>query len=213
MSAPSLASLAAFDVDHTLTRRDCVLPFLRRVAGDWAVLQAGARHLPILTQVALRRADRDVAKAALLGSIFAGRAAGDIAAKGRAHAHDTYANWMRPDTLARLRWHQSQGHPTALVSASLGAYLHPLGELLGVDHVFCTELEHDDQTGALTGRMLGRNCRGPEKVARLEMFLGRPEAVWAYGDSAGDTEMLAWADHAYLIRKNVTISIQPEAST
>ena len=209
MSASSLAPLAAFDVDHTLTRRDCVLPFMRLVAGTPQVAVTLVRRAPQLVGVALGQIDRDVAKASLVHDLFAGRPLSRMLTLGQQHALDTFANWMRPDTLARLRWHQEQGHTTALVSASLGPYLHPLGRLLGVNHVLCTELESDDANGKLTGRFLGVNCRGPEKVARLVAVAGRPNEVWAYGDSAGDREMLAWADYGTLVRKGTSISSDP----
>jgi phosphatidylglycerophosphatase C len=209
MPEPSLAPLAAFDVDHTLTRRDCVLPFMRLVASTPTVVATLVRQAPQLIGVGLGRVDRDVAKASLVRSLFSGKPVAAVASNGQLHADDTFARWLRPDTLARLRWHQAEGHTTALVSASLGPYLHPLGRLLGVDHVLCTELERDHATGVLTGRFVGTNCRGPEKVARLEALGARPPEVWAYGDSAGDREMLAWADHAQLIRRRQTISAMP----
>ena len=209
MPVPSLAPLAAFDVDHTLTRRDCVLPFMRLVATTPTVAATLLGHAPQLIGVAVGCVERDVVKASLVRSIFSGKTVCAVAAKGQLHADDTFARWLRPDTLARLRWHQAEGHTTALVSASLGPYLHPLGRLLGVDHVLCTELEHDDTTGELTGRFVGMNCRGPEKVARLEALGARPAEVWAYGDSAGDREMLVWADHAQLVRRRQSISASP----
>jgi len=55
--------------------------------------------------------------------------------------------------------------------------------------------------GKLTGRYEGRNCRGAEKARRLREWIdesvGSPESrvfVWAYGNSAGDREMLRDAD-------------------
>ncbi|MGH9000745.1 MAG: haloacid dehalogenase-like hydrolase, partial [Acidimicrobiia bacterium] len=50
--------------------------------------------------------------------------------------------------------------------------------------------------GRLTGALLGANCRGAEKVARLREWLGGEELevdLWAYGDSRGDAELLALA--------------------
>jgi phosphatidylglycerophosphatase C len=47
----------------------------------------------------------------------------------------------------------------------------------------------------------GLNNRGPEKVARLQAWLdarfgsGADVELWAYGDSPGDAELLAMADH------------------
>ncbi len=54
--------------------------------------------------------------------------------------------------------------------------------------------------GRLTGRLQGANVRGPEKKARVEAWIAqrlgdRPFRLWAYGDSAGDRELLAMADH------------------
>ena len=56
--------VAAFDVDGTLTRADCVDPFLRRAAG-WRLPLALARH-PVALAGALARRDRDRAQRARL---------------------------------------------------------------------------------------------------------------------------------------------------
>ena len=87
------------------------------------------------------------------------------------------------------------GHEIVIVSASLDVYLEPLAPLLGVDHVLCTKLGvgPDDR---LTGRLEGGNVRGPEKIRRVREWLGAGAVeLWAYGDSAGDRELLAAADH------------------
>lgn len=121
---------------------------------------------------------------------------------GARHAARIFSGWLRPDTVKRLEWHREQGHRVVLVSASLTPYLVPLGTRLGVDAVLCTQLEVGAD-GRLTGRLDGPNCRGAEKVTRLETWLtesglGGAE-LWAYGDSAGDRELLARADHAQLV--------------
>ena len=68
-----------------------------------------------------------------------------------------------------------------------------------------TELAVDDD-GLLTGALAGANCRGVEKVRRLHAWLRERHGdranveVWAYGDSPGDRELLADADHAVWVR-------------
>jgi phosphatidylglycerophosphatase C len=106
---------------------------------------------------------------------------------------------LRPEMLERLAWHRSEGHEIVIVSASLDVYLAPLAPLLGVDHVLCTQLGIGAD-GRIDGRLVGGNVRGPEKVRRVRTWLdGAPTELWAYGDSAGDRELLAEADHAHKI--------------
>ena len=71
----------------------------------------------------------------------------------------------------------------------------PFARGLGADILIGTRLEYDDE-GRLTGNLAGENCRGLEKVERLKAEFGddfRLEA--AYGDTDGDREMLAMAEH------------------
>jgi phosphatidylglycerophosphatase C len=115
---------------------------------------------------------------------------------------------MRRDTVARLARHRDLGHRVVLVSASLEPYLLPLGAMLAADAVLCTRLELAPD-GRLTGEIEGSNCRGPEKVRRLRQWLdenGLADAeLWAYGDSSGDDELLATADHPVRVRGRTVV--------
>jgi len=187
--------VAAFDVDGTLTTRDCVTPFLRRAAGRrlWTTL---LRH-PLALPGALARRDRDRLKEIACLSLR-GLESARIDELGAGFAGEIEAHLLRADTVPRLRRHQELGHTVILASASLDPYLVPLGTSLGVDGVVCTMLERGAD-GRLTGRLAGANCRGPEKARRVREWLdqaGLADAeLWAYGDSAGDDELLALADH------------------
>jgi phosphatidylglycerophosphatase C len=97
-----------------------------------------------------------------------------------------------------------------LVSASPELYVAPIGRRLGFDAVLATRLEVGAD-GRLTGRLLGANCRGAEKVARLRQWRGDGLALaYAYGDSAGDTEMLALAATAVRLARRRTLE-RPES--
>ena len=192
--SPSPA-VAVFDVDGTLTTGDCVLPFLRRVAGPRLAF-ALLRHPPALVAGLVRR-DRDRLKA-LACAALAGASVAEVDRHGAEFAQDVVSSRLREDTTARLERHRALGHTVVLASASLDAYLEPLGALLGADGIVCTRLERDAD-GLLTGRLDGANCRGPEKARRVRALLearGLGEAeLWAYGDSADDDALLADADH------------------
>ena len=195
--------VVAFDVDGTLTRRDCVVPFLWRLGAARLVLGL-ARRLPSVIAAVVRR-DRDRLKAVATATAFRGRS---VAAVERVAAGFgvEIERWLRDDTSARLSWHRQQGHTVVLVSASYEVYLDILGRKLGVDAVLATRVASDGAT--YTGALVGDNCRGPEKLRRLdewldEWLLGRDGVdggrrgvvLWAYGDSAGDRELLDAADH------------------
>src|SRR4051794_20651269 len=182
----SMDAIAAFDFDGTLTRRDCMVPFLRRVAGSRALARA-----MVAEAGPLARRDRDALKAGVLRRLLAGRLAADVDAQGEAFATHIIAKQLRDDTRRRIDWHQAQGHRTVIVSASLRPYLGPVARHLGVDAVICTELEVAH--GRLTGELIAGNCRGQAKAARLAEWLGpdTPPSLWAYGDSSGDAELLA----------------------
>lgn len=181
--------IAAFDFDGTITRRDTLVPFLRRFRGLPRFTGAFVKALP-----ALRRAEaREAYKAAVFHRLLSGVPAEDLEAAAVAYGRELHRQF-RPDMVERIRWHQQEGHQVVIVSASLRAYLDPVVEHLGLDGVCAVELEVGDD-GRLTGRMSGRNCRGPEKVVRLTDWLGGgpPERLWAYGNSSGDRELLAAA--------------------
>jgi phosphatidylglycerophosphatase C len=202
--------IAAFDVDGTLTTRDCVRPFLERAAGRRRMVTSLLRR-PIATAVAAAKLDRDRFKEIVVGGTLRGKLVADVETIGEQFAQYVMVNWLRADTLRRLRWHQQSGHRTVIVSASLAAYLRPLAIRLGFDDVLCTD---STRAGDRYGdRLNGANCRADEKRRRLDEWLQERRwanaEVWAYGDSAGDRELLARADHAVWVN-GATISEIPE---
>jgi phosphatidylglycerophosphatase C len=199
VTRPTRPGVAAFDFDGTLARRDTLVPFLRQVCGNRRVALAVAGAAP-------RCRTRDELKLALLASLFRGWPEARVHHAGRTYAAGLPA-MFRPEMADRLRWHQDQGHAVVIVSASLAAYLQPLADELGLDGVLAVELVAGPD-GTLTGAVVGgANTRGSGKVARLRAWLdtqfgaGTEVELWAYGDSAGDEQLLALADHPTWVGK------------
>ena len=193
--------MAAFDFDGTLTERDTLIPFLARLAGRRRLAVA------LAAQARRYRKDSDAAKLDVLRRLTTGMNAEGFALAGRDYAVGLHHR-LRPDMMARLRWHRSQRHKLVIVSASLGTYLRPFGRTLGMDEVMAVELDVDAAhklTGEVTG---GVNTRGPEKARRLQAWLdtslapGETPEIWAYGDTSGDDELLAMADHPTRVTKS-----------
>jgi phosphatidylglycerophosphatase C len=196
-AAPEPQGVAAFDFDGTMIRGDSFMPFLVRAVGPGKFGQIVIRSSASTAQ-AYRLGRRDASKAVLVRRLLRGYPADRLDDLGRRYAV-LLAQRIRPQMAERVAWHQQRGHRLVIVSASLDVYLAPTGKALGFDQVLATELEVGSD-GRLTGRLLGPNVRGVEKSARLREWLaqelaGVPYQLWAYGDSAGDRELLAMADH------------------
>ena len=198
----SARRIAAFDFDGTMVPGDSLIPFLWRTAGAARFLLAVLRHgLRIVLATRLGIGSRDAAKEAFVRTTLGGRSLAAVRKAGEAFAADLEGR-VDEHALARLRWHREEGPELVLVSASLEVYLEPLGARLGFDAVLATRLALDDE-GTLTGALDGPNVRAHEKVVRLRRWLGGERCeLWAYGDSAGDRELLALADHGYRVPRS-----------
>ncbi|HVA03564.1 MAG TPA: HAD-IB family hydrolase [Acidimicrobiales bacterium] len=202
---PGQVVVAAFDFDGTLTRGGSVWRFLTAMCGRDAVISAGIALFPKLLRAALfggEAADR--AKEALFVRTLAGRSETEISERAAVFGVAHYRRRNRAKVRARLDWHRRQGHHVVVVSASPECYVRAAATELHAEGVVATELEIGGN-GKLTGRFRAGNCRGPQKLARLEEWMGTslgathdgdgaPPYVWAYGNSAGDLEMLLAAD-------------------
>jgi phosphatidylglycerophosphatase C len=208
----SARTVAAFDLDGTLCRRDTLLPFLRGLCGNLAVLRAVVAVGGPLATALVRNVDaqRGEIKDQLLNQLLDGRSAADVTLAGQRFAHQVAASpGLRPDIYARWQHHRDAGHDLVIVSASLELYVNPLAQLLGGNAGLGTRLEVRAD-GTLTGHIEGANCRGEEKVRRLDAWLAATAAdgadpedvdVFAYGDSSGDDALLRRADHPTKVRR------------
>jgi phosphatidylglycerophosphatase C len=199
-SARATPVVAAFDFDGTLTWRDTLLPFLRRLLGTPTFLWVLFVCSPWLIAFALRLTSNHHAKAVLLQASLAGRRVADVQRCAESFVHTYLPGQWRPWALQQLVQHQQQGHRCVIVSASTSPYMHLVGQSLGVEAVLCTEMEVQD--GRYTGHLATPNCHGEEKVRRLQAWLTQgPNAqepvLHAYGDTSGDKPMLRMAQQAW----------------
>ncbi|GAB4428529.1 MAG: HAD-IB family hydrolase [Bacteroidia bacterium] len=193
---PAGQIIAAFDLDGTLTRRDTLPAFLAFACGWPRLLLGAVVLLPRLVAMRLGLLPRAHAKAAVLAHYLGGWEHSRLQALGQRFADAYMPGILYADGLGRLAWHRAQGHRCFLVTASPDIWTAPWAAAQGLELV-ATRAEI--RQGRFTGAFDGPNCRGPEKVRRLLAALDgqRPAFVYAYGNSAGDRELLAWADEAH----------------
>jgi len=197
-TSKDLPVVAAFDFDGTLTYRDTLLPFLIFVCGWILSMIKFATLAPTLMSYGLGKLSRQEAKECVITTFFQGMNIDELRRHGEVFAQKRLNSLLKPEGIRRVQWHKEQGHRCVLISASIDVYLDSWAKSVGFDDLLASRLAttHDDR---ITGKLLGENCRGAEKTKRLDELLGPREnyILYAYGDSRGDQELLAYADRAF----------------
>jgi phosphatidylglycerophosphatase C len=185
--------IVAFDFDGTLTTHDSFTAFLAWKAKPFGYSVGLARLLPHILAFGVNR-DRGRLKAAAAACFLGGEPIRQLEAEADAFAMEKVQAMLRPDAVQAWRNWRAQGALMVIVTASPETLVHPFARGLGADVLIGTRL-HQDEQGCVTGAFIGPNCRGPEKVVRLREAFGEDvKLAAAYGDTAGDREMLQLAE-------------------
>lgn len=186
-------AIVAFDFDGTLTIRDSFTEFLRWRAGPggWAL---GLVKLAPALATYVRDRDRGRIKAASVREFLKGVPRAQLEQDADAFAGQVWPGFMRYDALACWNEWGKKGAYRVIVTASPETTVAPFARRLGAEALLGTPLVFDGD-GRVTGAFSSPNCRGEEKARRLRAVYG-PDVrlAAAYGDTGGDTEMLAMAD-------------------
>ncbi|MBW4078765.1 MAG: HAD-IB family hydrolase [Acidobacteria bacterium] len=202
MSESERPVVAAFDLDGTLTQGGSVYHWLRYLAGDGTVYRATLTLLVPLGVGAVRSGRwADDAKERLFHKILVGRDLEEVRQASRTFAFEHLAHKGRKKILERLEWHRESGHDVVIVSASPQLYVDVMVEATHATAGMGTRLAVDARS-KLTGGYLGKNCRGGEKMRRLDEWIGDqhyPETpvIYAYGNSRGDRRLLKGATYPF----------------
>lgn len=194
--------VSVFDFDGTLTTRDTLPAFIRSALGAGGLLRALVAEAPWLALMALGLLGHGRAKERLFARCFRGWTLDGFDAACRRFARAGRA-LLRPAGLAAMRGALDGGQQVFIVSASVDRWVRPFLDGAGLRGVAVVGTQVEVRGGRLTGRFLTPNCRGPEKVRRLQEALPDTRArrehyyITAYGDSRGDKEMLSYANEAH----------------
>ena len=188
--------LALFDFDGTITIKGTYPGFVRFAVRRRRKVIGGLILSPLIVGYRCRLvSDRTIRKAMSRLGFWAEEPA-RVRRLGERYAEEVLPNLIRPVALERITWHKARGDLVVVVSASLDVYLEPWCSALGVD-VVCTQLAASD--GRFTGRYSRGDCSGEAKATRIRerYVLSDYGAIYAYGDTEEDRQMLEMADRKY----------------
>ncbi|MGN1059273.1 MAG: HAD-IB family phosphatase [Clostridia bacterium] len=92
---------------------------------------------------------------------------------------------------------KQQKQDDIVISASPRFLLHSICNRLGISRLIASEVDPE------TGMFIGKNCRGQEKVKRLEAEYNVTHIDSFYSDSHSDLPLAKIADKAFLVQKGV----------
>lgn len=188
-------NLALFDFDGTLTAKDSLDEFLKHSVSREKYLLNMFKFIPYFILWQTKLMNNGIAKEHLFRIFFKGLDEKNFKAIAKNFSLTKLDQIMRKDRMKLLQEHKNNGDRVVIVSASMQSWLQPWCDKNNIE-LLSTQLEF--KNGKVTGRFLTKNCHGIEKENRVRELLNIKdyETIYAYGDSSGDTEMLAMADKA-----------------
>lgn len=184
-----MKAIAFFDFDGTISRSDSLLKFVLYSVPFCQIVLGALRVAPAFALMFFKFRSRSQVKEKIFTIFFSGVSYQKLLHHAETFADEYMAADIRPDARNSIERHIESGDEVVIVSASPELWIQPIGKRLGVSTI-ATKLEVIGDL--LTGKLDGPNCSGAEKVTRImELYdLSKFSAIYAYGDSAGDIEML-----------------------
>lgn len=190
-------TIAFFDFDGTITKKDSMIEFIRYAKGDASLLKGFITLLPALIKLKLGIMEAGPAKEQMISYFFKGMKLNEFNALCKNFSKERLPHIIKADALRAINEHKHQGHEVVVVSASAENWISYWCTENGIGYTG-TRLQVDDE-GRLTGKIDGVNCNGVEKVNRIKLSYdpAKYKNIYCYGDTSGDTGMLELATHRY----------------
>jgi len=192
-------SIAVFDLDGTITRRDTFVSYLRgwlrrhpRRGWFWIAFAALMRY-------SFNGRDRGRLKSELIRRLMGGASQADVAAWSRDFVDSLDHDMLCLGALEAIERHRRAGDRLVLLSASVDLYVPRIGARFGFDETICTGVAWRD--GRLDGGLSTPNRRGVEKLGCIESLRARypGSAIAAYGNSGSDLAHLRAVERPMLV--------------
>ena len=182
--------IAFFDFDGTITTKDTLLEIIKYRHGVKKFYVGFLLYSPWLIAYKLGIISNQLAKEKVLRWFFHKMTPDQFQAMSDEFALTTIPSLVRPKALTEIQKLQQGGAEVVIVSASAENWIRPWTQSLHLP-LIATQLEV--RNGSITGKINGKNCHGPEKVARIkaQYDLADYSEIYCYGDTSGDRPMLA----------------------
>lgn len=189
-------AIAFFDFDGTITTKDTLVEFIRFSKGNFNFLLGFLLNSPYLIAYKLKIISNQSAKEKILRFFFEDTPNEKFREQCNLFCKKILPTLVRPKALQEIKKLKNDGYSVVVVSASPEQWIHGWANEMQV-HLIASCLEVND--GKITGKLIGKNCHGDEKVRRIleKHVLSDYDVIYAYGDTTGDLPMLKLATQSF----------------
>lgn len=195
-------TIAFFDFDGTITRKDTMFQFIRFSKGNFRFYIGLLFLSPVIFAYKIGIIPNWRAKEQLFSFFFKGMKEEEVLKLGLEFSKNVIPGIIRPEAVREIEFHRNSGSKIVVVTASFSIWVKPWCDFNQFELI---ATKYGTNQNQLSGLIVGKNCYGVEKARRIkEIFdLQDFQKIYAYGDSQGDSEMLNLADFKYLKWKKI----------
>lgn len=198
-----MEKLAIFDVDYTITKKETLMQLYKyMVFNDFKNIIYMPRALFSGLMYGLKIYDEKRVKESFL-KFIENKSEAELEVLTRGFYDNVLKNILYDDAIAMMKKLKSEGYKIFLISASPEFYLNELYDIKEVDVIIGTKFFIE--AGRFIRKMDGLNCKGEEKVRRLNEYLKKEKIEvdyknsYMFSDSLSDKPLLDLVGNAYLI--------------
>ena len=176
-----------YDFDNTIIKGDSSIKFIK---------YSLVRH-PIMLSITSFKALKEYIKGSSLGNVKSEL----FSFVKKLPDLDSYINKFILKNKKHIKkfYLERQKENDVVISASFDFIIIPFCHSIGIKNVIATK--YDTKKGCI----IGKNCKGEEKVKRFRKVYSNAKVFEAYSDSLSDTPMFILAKKAYLVKNEQII--------
>lgn len=198
-----LKKLAIFDIDYTITKRETLMEFFKyMIKKDKRNIRYLPRALYCGLMYLIKVYDEKRVKEGFL-KFIEGINEDELSELTSEFFESTLKNILYDDAIKMMKELKSQGYDIYLISASPEFYVKEFYKIKEVDRVIGTKFKFENKS--FIRKMDGENCKGEEKVRRLQEVLKEKNIQvdfknsYMFSDSLSDKPLLDLVGNPYLI--------------
>lgn len=189
-------SIAFFDFDGTITSKDTLAEIIKFAKGKNNYYTGLLILSPVLFLYKTKLLSNHRAKEIMLRYFFGGTGISEFTEICHQFTQKKLPSLIRKQALKEIQQHQQSNTKIVVVSASPVNWVSPWCRQNNIE---CIATQLEIKNAKITGKILGRNCSGDEKVncIKAKYNLAGFSKIYAYGDTTGDLPMLALSTHKF----------------